>query len=502
MAVKSRKKKTTLEYAKEVIMESSGEYRLESTYVNAKSKVKFKHLVCGHYFWMEPNSFNNGQRCTNPICKKERQIRSANLRSYHRLVKQVNQRKDHYILLTKFSLYGGYDSLIRLYCKRCDRYFSMTAHSFLNGRGCYKCGNLSIKLKKMKDPNQFYNEVHNIIGDDYTFESDYQGQSKLVKIKHSCGYSWWAHPESLLAGQKCLKCFSKRGILRSELLKLISSRNCVPTKSLSRDVYYSKDKIELKHYCGHKIVLRVGRIKNPRSKNGICKFCNRKILSEKKQLSTDEFIHRFKNLPFNNEYKIIGKYKGMFVPLKIYHKVCGHYDSVTPQSLLRGRQCKWCRNHSKSIGERLISCWLDCMGIDYEYPKKFEDLKDDGLLHYDFYIPEKNTLIEVQGVQHYQPVSYFGGAVSFKKQKKHDQMKRDYAKKYNYSLVEIKSVHSNVNATVNNVALGLIRIFGRKSLEEAINKNTSTEEEAKAVAEVISSAIDRIMNNYKGSEGN
>lgn len=45
-------------------------------------------------------------------------------------------------------------------------------------------------------------------------------------------------------------------------------------------------------------------------------------------------------------------------------------------------------------------------------------------------------------------------------------------------------------------------IIGRKSLEESINNNTSTEEEAKAVAEVISSAIDRIINNYKGSEGN
>lgn len=56
--------------------------------------------------------------------------------------------------------------------------------------------------------------------------------------------------------------------------------------------------------------------------------------------------------------------------------------------------------------------------------------------------------------------------------------------------------------TVSNKSDPNSWIISRKSLEESINKNTSTEEEAKAVAEVISSAIDRIMNNYKGSEGN
>ena len=56
--------------------------------------------------------------------------------------------------------------------------------------------------------------------------------------------------------------------------------------------------------------------------------------------------------------------------------------------------------------------------------------------------------------------------------------------------------------TVSNKSDPNSWIISRKSLEDSINKNTSTEEEAKAVAEVISSAIDRIMNNYKGSEGN
>lgn len=505
MVAKSYGKKTTLEYAKEVISNSNGEYRLESSYVNANVKVKFKHLACGHFFWMKPNSFNNGQRCSNRLCKKQRQRRSANLRSYNRLVEYSNQQKDHYILLTKFSLYRGNESLIRLYCKRCDRYFSITPHSFLNGRGCCKCGNISRRLKKMKDPNQFYNEVYNKLGFDYTLESKYQGENKLIKIKHSCGYSWWARPESLLAGQQCKKCFPKRGILRGALISLLSKYQCVPVNHLGKEIYYSYDKIYIQHQCGYKFWQKVNRIRNPRSKYGICKKCNRKKLGKDLQLSETEFLRRFNKLPFSKEYLIIGSYQGMFIPIRIYHKLCHHYDDVTPQSLLRGRECKWCRNHRKSVGERLICSWLDYMNVNYEYPKKFNDLSDRGLLHYDFYLPEYNILIEVQGIQHYGAIKYFGGEEQFKLQQKHDQMKRKYAKKHGYRLIEIPTNKESIKDTIHNVAKGLIRAFGRNSMEQSIeqgiNNNTDNQQQAEAVAQVINSAIERIVSQYNSKGG-
>lgn len=56
--------------------------------------------------------------------------------------------------------------------------------------------------------------------------------------------------------------------------------------------------------------------------------------------------------------------------------------------------------------------------------------------------------------------------------------------------------------TVSNKSDPNSWIISRNSLQDSINNHTNTEEEAKAVAEVISSAIDRVMNNYKGSEGN
>lgn len=53
------------------------------------------------------------------------------------------------------------------------------------------------------------------------------------------------------------------------------------------------------------------------------------------------------------------------------------------------------------------------------------------------YIPSQNILIEYQGLQHYEPIDYFGGEKQFDRQQKHDQLKRDYARKNGYNLIEV-----------------------------------------------------------------
>lgn len=46
-------------------------------------------------------------------------------------------------------------------------------------------------------------------------------------------------------------------------------------------------------------------------------------------------------------------------------------------------------------------------------------------------------MIEYQGLQHYEPIDYFGGEKQFDRQQKHDQLKRDYARKNGYNLIEV-----------------------------------------------------------------
>lgn len=57
---------------------------------------------------------------------------------------------------------------------------------------------------------------------------------------------------------------------------------------------------------------------------------------------------------------------------------------------------------------------------------------------FDIFIKEKNCAIEYNGIQHYEPIDYFGGQDGFKSTTKRDKAKRKKCKEYNCYLIEIK----------------------------------------------------------------
>lgn len=70
--------------------------------------------------------------------------------------------------------------------------------------------------------------------------------------------------------------------------------------------------------------------------------------------------------------------------------------------------------------------------IDFEREKKFDAL---GLYRYDFYLPQKNILIECQGIQHLQEVPYFAKHTSFSTQLNRDKLKFNFAIKNNIKII-------------------------------------------------------------------
>lgn len=136
-----------------------------------------------------------------------------------------------------------------------------------------------------------------------------------------------------------------------------------------------------------------------------------------------------------NEYTFLDHYVNNETKIRVKHNKCGNVYRVIPINFLSGKRCPFCTDTPK--GELIIIKILDKLGINYDYQKTFDDLKDDRLLSYDFYIPSQSILIEYQGKQHYQPIDYFGGDDKFKNQQNHDKMKLDYAKNNGYNLIAI-----------------------------------------------------------------
>ena len=101
-----------------------------------------------------------------------------------------------------------------------------------------------------------------------------------------------------------------------------------------------------------------------------------------------------------------------------------------------------CKCHKiSSFQWRTISIF-NKYNIKYKVEVSFPDLTGDTrLLRYDFAILNDDgsikCLIECQGIQHRKPVEEFGGKSQFEHQVKNDNLKREYAKKNNMTLIEI-----------------------------------------------------------------
>jgi len=123
-------------------------------------------------------------------------------------------------------------------------------------------------------------------------------------------------------------------------------------------------------------------------------------------------------------------YNGMRNKMKIYSNETGWIEQ-NAQNHLNGFLPK------SSSGELVIKHILEKLNINYVEQKTFEDCKNIIKLRFDFYLPEINTCIEFNGIQHYKPIDFFGGNDRFRKQIINDNIKIDYCKDNNIKLIII-----------------------------------------------------------------
>jgi Zn finger protein HypA/HybF involved in hydrogenase expression len=95
----------------------------------------------------------------------------------------------------------------------------------------------------------------------------------------------------------------------------------------------------------------------------------------------------------------------------------------TPNMHLRGNGCPICK---ESKGEKKIREYLIKNGVKFKQQHTFPNCKNIQVLQFDFYLPDYNTCIEFDGIQHYKPVNRFGGEKSFLLTKQNDSIKNKF----------------------------------------------------------------------------
>jgi very-short-patch-repair endonuclease len=76
----------------------------------------------------------------------------------------------------------------------------------------------------------------------------------------------------------------------------------------------------------------------------------------------------------------------------------GEFEQTFNVHIVQKSGCPIC---SESKGEKIIRVWLEANNIEYECQKMFKDITDRKF-KFDFYIPSSSTVIEYDGVGHYQ----------------------------------------------------------------------------------------------------
>lgn len=140
---------------------------------------------------------------------------------------------------------------------------------------------------------------------------------------------------------------------------------------------------------------------------------------------------------YNNMYDYLydfTNYKN--IKSKIIVKCSKHSSFETSaELLLNGYGCSSCGK--KSTGEECISKYLISNKIEYIKQKSFEGCVYKNKMQFDFFLPYFNLCIEFDGIQHFEPIEYFGGINSLNKQIVKDNIKNDFCNSNNIKLIRI-----------------------------------------------------------------
>lgn len=95
--------------------------------------------------------------------------------------------------------------------------------------------------------------------------------------------------------------------------------------------------------------------------------------------------------------------------------------------------------------ERLTYNLLNQIGVHFKAEKKFLKCKEQKQLPFDIYLTQQNKIIELDGIQHFQPINAWGGKENLLLIRKHDEIKDNFCKENNILLLRIPYIYDANN---------------------------------------------------------
>ena len=282
-------------------------------------------------------------------------------------------------------------------------------------------------MGKKLTTEQFIQRAVKIHGNKYDYsEVIYNGMLNPIKIKCNCGNIFFKTPKKHLhILSTCPKCSKRQIPSTDEFIK--------KAQNIHGDLY---DYTNVK-YINNKthILLKCNGCLNSFKTTPnmhIQQKCGCPSCYGNNQITKKDFIKKFINI-HGSEFKFdkleVQKANDIII---IYCNTHGYYNTTQKKSLYLKNGCPNC---SESRGEKMVRLFLEKNNLTFQREYIIKSL---GNYRFDFFIPSKNTIIEFDGKQHFQPIPFFGGIRALRKTKHNDYIKTMYCINNHINIIRIK----------------------------------------------------------------
>ena len=415
-----------------------GKYDYSKTIV--KSKRDKVEIICPEHgtFLQLPGNHISGQGC--PDCGQiQRTVKQRySVEDFIKSVSNAHGNKYDYSNVN----YVNSQTKVEIICHEHGP-FKMKPNSHFNGQGCPKCGRIAANKNIALDYSKFLLRAKKVHSNRYEYlESSYKNYTSKMKMFCSEHGFFEQTPHSHISMKSgCPKCgVIKTAESNQKGWKVVHAmfRNVHGARYTYNEMSYSDVSTKMKVKCSK----HGWFYQKPYQHYGGsgCSKCAVEEVHEKQKIGFDEFKRRSRKIHGNRFNYDESSYVDIFTSTKIECLQHGSFDQK-PRDHYRGSGCPKCNS---SRGEGSIRRILKELNLVFEEQKSFENLVHKSKLRCDFYLPRLNCVIEFNGLQHYEPISVFGGAEGLRKTQKRDMIKYEYLLKHEITLIVVRYDVENI----------------------------------------------------------
>lgn len=323
--------------------------------------------------------------------------------------------------------------------------FMMKPNSHFNGQGCPKCGRNTAREKTTLQYSEFLKRAKKIHGSQYEYEeSSYENYTSKMKMFCAEHGVFEQTPHSHISMKSgCHKCgYVKSATSNQKGWKIVLGM--FTTVHGDRYTYDSSTYIDVSEKIRILCKKHGWFEQKPYQHYGGsgCNRCAIEEVHEKQKIDFEEFVNRSINFHGNRYQYIRGDFKDIFTPILIKCTRHGGFLQL-PRDHYRGSGCPKCVS---SRGENEIRLILEDLKIKFEEQKTFQNLIHKNKLKCDFYLPDFDLVIEYNGLQHYEPITVFGGMDGLIETQKRDMIKYNYLIANGIKLIVVKYDIENIKS--------------------------------------------------------